>query len=111
MSQENTDGKKSIGICLSVISYVLSCIFFLFSNPPQPSALRIHTCSATMIHIITTCGDDSNQKVKGAQQIIWRALTAREIFTEYSCGRASKNTLYRLQFWKDRHAGLSAAGP
>lgn len=59
MSQENTDGKKSIGICLSMIS----CIFsFLKVYPSQCSALRMHTCGATMIHIITTFGDDSNQK-------------------------------------------------
>lgn len=33
MSQENTDGKKSIGICLSVISCVL-LYFFLFKSLP-----------------------------------------------------------------------------
>lgn len=109
---KKTQMEKSQSVYALVWSPMFSPVFFfLFSNPPQRSALRIHTCSATMIHIITTCGDDSNQKVKGAQQIIWRALTAREIFTEYSCGRASKNTLYRLQFWEDRHASLSAAGP
>lgn len=59
MSQENTDGKKSIGICLSVISCIFSS---LKVYPSQCSALRMHTCGATMIHIITTCGDDSNQK-------------------------------------------------
>lgn len=59
MSQENTDGKKSIGICLSVISCVFSS---LKVYPSQCSALRMHTCGATMIHIITTFGDDSNQK-------------------------------------------------
>lgn len=63
MSQENTDGKKSIGICFSVISCVR---LYFFSSlkvyPSQCSALRMHTCSATMIHIITTCGDFSNQK-------------------------------------------------
>lgn len=44
---------------------VFSCIFSsLKVYPSQCSALRMHTCGATMIHIIATCGNDSNQKLK-----------------------------------------------
>lgn len=89
MSQENTDGKKSIGICLSVISCVLSCIFSSLNvYPSQCSALRMRTCGATMIHIITTCGDDSNQKLKCTRQIIWRGLSAKE-----------RRDLHKVQLW------------
>lgn len=66
MSQENTDGKKSIGICLSVISCVLLYFFLLKVYSSSCSALRMHTCGATMIHILTTFGDDSNQKTWSA---------------------------------------------
>lgn len=43
---------------------------------------------ATMIHIITTCGNDSNQKLKWTQQIIWRGLTAKQQIIHSTAVRA-----------------------
>lgn len=89
MSQENTDGKKSIGICLSVISCVL-LYFLLFKSPSQCSALSMHTCGATMIHIIATCGDDSNQKLK--------CTPANNLKRPDS----QRRDLHKVQLWKSR---------
>ncbi len=60
---KKTQMEKSQSVYALVWSPVFSCIFSsLKVYPAQCSALRMHTCGATMIHIITTCGDDSNQK-------------------------------------------------
>ena len=104
MSQENTDGKKSIGICLSVISCVLLYFFPLLKvYPSQCSALRMHTCGATMIHIITTFGDDSNQKpeVQPANNLKRPDSQRRDL---HSCERARQK--YTVQFWKEMSAYL-----
>lgn len=60
---KKTQMEKSQSVYALVWSPVFSCIFSsLKVYPSQCSALRMHTCGATMIHIITTFGDDSNQK-------------------------------------------------
>lgn len=60
---KKTQMEKSQSVYALVWSPVFSRVFSsLKVYPSQCSALRMHTCSATMIHIITTFGDDSNQK-------------------------------------------------
>lgn len=101
---KKTQMEKSQSVYALVWSPVFSPVFSpsLKVYPSQRSALRMHTCGATMIHIITTCGNDSNQKLKCTRQIIWGDLTAKEkILTKYSYERAGKSVLYCLHFCKE----------
>lgn len=50
----------------------------------------MHTCGATMIHIISTCGDDSNQKLK--------CTPANNLKRPDS----QRRNLHKVQLWKSR---------
>lgn len=80
---KKTQMEKSQSLYALVWSPEFCCSFAsLKVYPSQCSAFRMHACSATMIHIITTFGDDSNQKPEVNRQIIWRGLRAGDkIFT------------------------------
>lgn len=106
---KKTQMEKSQSLYALVWSPVFCCSFSsLKVYPSQCRALRMHTCSATMIHIINTFGDDSNQKPEVNRQIIWRGLRARDkIFTavrEREKGMHCK--LWCLEFWKEMSAYL-----
>lgn len=99
---KKTQMEKSQSLYALVWSPVFCCSFSsLKVYPSQCSALRMHTCSATMIHIITTFGDDSNQKPEVNGQIIRRGLRARDkIFTAVrERGRGTHCMMYCCQIY------------
>ena len=91
-----------------------SPVFFplLKVYPSQCSALRMHTCGATMIHIITTCGDDSNQKpeVHPANNLKRPDSQRRDLHTSTAVRERGNSMLYCVQFWKEMSC-LSTTAP
>lgn len=105
---KKTQMEKSQSVYALVWSPVFSCIFSsLKVYPSQCSALRMHTCGATMIHIITTFGDDSNQKpeVQPANNLKRPDSQRRDL---HSCeaSEQGKSMLYCLQLWTEMSAYL-----
>lgn len=72
--------RKSQSLYAFVWAPVFGCSFspsFLKVYPSQCSAFRMHACGATMIHTITTFGDDSNHKPEVNWQIKVKGFDSR----------------------------------